>query len=77
MLSDPYIDLREAPFSVVANDSSPAVVTQSTAWAIAKRCSPQAQQSHQLGLPTMLRFAGSRLCGTLGGVTHLMNGLYT
>jgi hypothetical protein len=32
MLSDPpYIDLREAPFSVVANDSSPAVVTQNTA----------------------------------------------
>ena len=32
MLSDPpYIDLREAPFSVVANDLSPAVVTQNTA----------------------------------------------
>ena len=27
----PYIDLREAPFSVVANDSSPAVVAQNTA----------------------------------------------
>lgn len=27
----PFIDLREAPFSVVANDSSPAAVTQNTA----------------------------------------------
>lgn len=28
----PYIDLREVPFSVVANDSSPAVVAQNTVW---------------------------------------------
>jgi hypothetical protein len=32
MASDPpYIDLRDAPFSVVANDSSPAAVAQNTA----------------------------------------------
>jgi hypothetical protein len=30
-LRDLYIDLREAPFSVVANNSSPAVVAQNTA----------------------------------------------